>query len=328
MIQYWPQKQGIILNNAVAQLLKNTKIKLDKSIFNKTNHLLYLDIIDHYTKRHLFQIVITQLEYLLLDIIELNLKSHTIKHLKYKILKDIINKTTLEFAQNNIYLKKNKNIPFDTQIYPKHLLLNNHLLIDYLLNYLIFGASNIQDSVFMFDLKFTPQNHVKILLENFIIEITNLIAQNILDQIADTSLTLNLLNQNKLCSLHYISSRSLAMFKNNLFWQNVSITYIYQPKEIYSSKYRVWLFSDKGLIKKYIFLSRSQDINKLNKIQIFFLLFLEIQDIVIPQLENIFLITTKILIYIIVNVLGNSLLILIRTILSQIKKKRTQYIKY
>ena len=100
----------------------------------------------------------------------------------------------------------------------------------------------------------------------------------------------------------------------------VSTVYIQKPKEIYSSRYKVWLISSQGLVAKYIAITRLDDCTQLSNIQLVFILFLEIQDIIIPKIEKLLLILSKIIIYIFINFLGNSIIFCIRTILSGIYK--------
>ncbi len=130
---------------------------------------------------------------------------------------------------------------------------------------------------------------------------------------------ISFLSNYRLCNNNYISTRSIALFKNKLIWQNLIYLYINQPKIIYNSRYQVWLISSNGLITKYIYASRVDDFIKLTKTKLVFLILIEIQDLLIPKIEKLLLILSKLTLYIIINILGNSTIFVVRTISYYIK---------
>ena len=97
MITYWPHKQGIRLNNEVANLFFHTRQKIADSLLNQTNYKLYIDILDNTFRRRLLSAVLTELEILILDIVELDLSVINIKLLNYKILYDLTQKSLQNF---------------------------------------------------------------------------------------------------------------------------------------------------------------------------------------------------------------------------------------
>lgn len=317
MIKYWPSKQGMDLNSEVAHLFFSTRQKFSYNLLNRANDSLYIDLLDNAARDKLFCIVLLELEILVLDIVELDLSLKNIKILNYKILYDLIQKSLQHFLSklskvNYIILEKNRSN------YLQVILSEHQLLLEYLLVYLILGSSYIGYNVFAFDNINTPKEHVSILLENLIIQISDLVIFTIFESIKSLSGITSFINNNQLCNTSYISIRSIAFFRNNLTIQNLKHLYFYQPKAVYSSRYKVWLISYNGLVAKYISISRLDDLSKLSPLQSFFILFIEIQDIFIPYLEKFLLILSKVLLYILVNFLGNSVIFCIRVILSSI----------
>nr|YP_010952329.1 hypothetical protein Ycf55 [Gloiopeltis furcata]WMP13998.1 hypothetical protein Ycf55 [Gloiopeltis furcata] len=191
-------------------------------------------------------------------------------------------------------------------------------LLEYLLVYLIFGASEIHQNVFVFDNHRTPKEHVSVLLENFVTQFSNLIIYKLLKNFVPLTSAVYFINNNNLCNSVYISMRSIALFFNTLTVERFTYLYFNKPKQICNSRYKVSIISSSGLVAKYIYLFRSNDISCLSRFQLFVLFLIEIQDILIPQLEKFILILSKITFYVLVNFLGNSAIFCIRSILSGI----------
>nr|YP_009296275.1 hypothetical protein Sebd_123 [Sebdenia flabellata]AOM65210.1 hypothetical protein Sebd_123 [Sebdenia flabellata] len=317
MIKYWPNKKSVYLNNEVAHLFISTKQKLSLSLLNVTDTSLYIDILDTSSKQKLFFIVLGQLEILILDIIELDLSLVNIKLLNRKILYDLIQKALVNFLK--IFCSTGNSINFvDTKkyYYVQIILLEHKLLLENLLIYLLFGSNSINSKIFAFYNNKTPIKHVSILLENFIIQASNLVIFMLFENMNSLSQLAYFLMKNNICSSIYLSTRSIALFRNNLMWQNFLYLYINQPKDIYSSRYRVWLINPKGLHLKYIYTSRLDNLEELSSIKYLFIFLLEVQDVVIPQLEKILLMMATIILYIFINIIGNSIIFFIRAIMS------------
>lgn len=317
MIKYWPNKQGIDLNNEVAYLFFSTRQKFSYNLVNKANDILYIDLLDNKNRDKLFCVVLLELEILLLDITELDLSVKNIKILNYKILYDLIKKSLKHFISqmNSItYISlENKDSNYLQVILSEHKLLLENLLI-----YLVFGSSYIDYNMFVFDNINTPKQHVSILLENLIIQISDLVIFIIFDRLKSLSQISSFLKNNKLCNSSYVTIRSIACFRNNLILQNLKHLYFSQPKAVYSSRYKVWLISSSGLVSKYISIVRLDDLSNLLPIQSLFVFFIEIQDVLIPYTEKLLLILSKVTIYILINVLANSIIFCIRALVSSL----------
>lgn len=315
MVKNWPYKQGVDLNNEVAYLFFSTRQKFSYSLINRANDSLYIDLLDNRSKDKLFCVVLLELEILLLDITELNLSVKHMKILNYKILYDLIKKSLQNFIlqMNSVqYIK----LDYKESNYLQVILSEHKLLLENLLCYLVFGASSIDYDIFVFDNINTPKEHVSILLENLIIQISDLVIFTLFESLKSLSLISSFLKSNKLCNSSYVSIRSIACFRNNLILQNLKHLYFSQPKAVYSSRYKVWLISSSGLVSKYISIFRLDDLSNLSSVQSIFIFFIEIQDIVIPYIEKILLIISKVIIYILINVLANSIVFCIRALVS------------
>nr|YP_009391768.1 hypothetical protein [Acrosorium ciliolatum]ARW59912.1 hypothetical protein [Acrosorium ciliolatum] len=324
MIKYWPNKQSIDLNHAVVNLFITTKKKFIYNLSNNSNYHLYIDVLNNIHKEKLFKITLNELKKLILDIIQLNPNKKQLKKLSYQILCNITTKISKNFLYstnqaNYIYIF-NINEKYIYQTYNNLIAEKNHLLINNLLIYLIFGSSFIDEKLFIFNKLYTPHKHVQILFENFIIQISNLTVYYLFHKSLSLSQIINFIQNNQLSNYSYISTRSIILFLNNLNWQNLIYKYINQPKEIYSSRYPVWLISTEGIIIKYIYTYRLEDIQKIGNTKTFFLCCLEIKDILIPKIEKIIIIIGKYFLYILINLFGNIIILMIRVVISYLQK--------
>nr|YP_009397357.1 hypothetical protein [Dasyclonium flaccidum]ARW66543.1 hypothetical protein [Dasyclonium flaccidum] len=306
MIKYWPNKQGINLNNCVVDLFLSIENKLIYNLCNKTNTYLYIDILSNTSKNKLFYIILNEFRQLILDLIELNLDPEDLVSLKKHTTQTLISKVLTNFMltinnEKKAYLINNK--------------LKENVFTDHLLIYLIFGSSNIDKNLFLFDPMYTPYKHVQILFENFIIYISNITIYNLINNFISSEELSKVLNNKQICHKSYISYRSIIFFLNNLRWQNLLFKYIYKPKNIYNERYKILLISKNGIIGKKIYIHQVGELIKLNKLKILILFWLEIKDITIPKVEKFLVQIVKYIIYISINLFSNIIIIIIRLII-------------
>nr|YP_010985869.1 hypothetical protein RMF00_pgp150 [Grateloupia asiatica]WOL36787.1 hypothetical protein [Grateloupia asiatica] len=319
MVEYWPNKQGIQLNNEVARLFLTTKKKFSHNLVNTTHTQLYIDILDNSSRHKLFSTILTQLELLILDIIELDLSTNHIKLLNYKILCDLNQKSLNSFI--TMLELKNNSIKFIDQpeyFYSRRLLLEHRLILEHLLIYLTFGSSYVSCQSFAFNNQKTPRKHVAILLENLIIQVGNSVIFMVFESLKSLSNIIDFFIHNQLCNSIFMSTRSLALFHNNLIWQNIIYFYITQPRIIYNGRYQIWLINSSGIDTKYIHISRLNDLPKLSTPKLLSIFLIEIQDLILPKIEKFLLVLSKILLYILIHILGNSAIFIIRIITSSL----------
>nr|ARW69238.1 hypothetical protein [Polysiphonia sp.] len=314
IIQYWPNHQSIYLNNAIVELFIETEKKFLLKTQNSNPGYLYLDILNIITRTELLKSVLNEFKELILDIIELNLSCKTVKKLYKKISIIFINRVLANLLvklQHNKIRSKNIKINLDY---------NNANLIEYLLIYLIFGSSYIDRKVFLFEATNTPYHHVRILLENFIIQSANTTINILFNQLKYTIHINKFLTKYSLCNRLYSSNRSIVLFLNNLKWQRLIYAYIYETKLSYSERQKIFVISSSGIISKYIYIARKKQIKRLNQVKIIFILWLEIKDLMIPKIEKFIIQIIKYFLYCSINLISNTILILIKAIVIYLKK--------
>nr|QVQ56666.1 hypothetical protein [Erythrocystis saccata] len=311
MVKYWPTQQSIYLNNSIVDLFIETEKKLILAKYNTSNQYLYLDMLSTISRNKLFKYILNDFKKLILDLIELNLNLDKIINISDKIRHILIEKVSRKF----LYQLEYNTIQWQNK-YDK----NHNDLIQYVLIYLIFGSSSINQNTFVFPPIYTPYNHVKILLENFIIQMTNNIIKYIIDNLSYSShISFFLKNQN-ICNKLYSSNRSITLFLNNIKWQNFLQLYIYDIKCCYSERQQIWLLSSQGIITKYIQISNIEKIKTLSQLKTVFLFWLEIKDLIIPKIEKIIIQIAKYIVYSSLNLLSNIFLIIIKITIFYLSK--------
>jgi len=314
MIIYWPNQQSLKLNLAVANLFIQTYKKFSLNLNNQTIKNLPLDILKNIIKKKLFEEILIELEILILDIIELNLNPKQIKELNNQILFNLINKVMKKFI-NRLKIKEvNNRINFYSQ--HNQLFFHEHSkIIENLLVYIIFGSHTLNYKFFAFHKSKTPIYHVKCLLENSIIQISNFIIFNFLENYQSIDNISSFLITKDICNLKYKSIRDISNFRNNIISNNLINIYIYYPQNIYCNKYEIWLFSSKGLIYKYIYCNRAQDYIKLSNLQISSIIYLELQDFILPKINNCIILLGRLMIYILIEIISKSFKIFLSKII-------------
>nr|YP_009296472.1 hypothetical protein Thor_115 [Thorea hispida]AOM65407.1 hypothetical protein Thor_115 [Thorea hispida]ARX95777.1 hypothetical protein [Thorea hispida]UNJ79208.1 hypothetical protein [Thorea hispida] len=299
MRKYWPSKQGILLNTKVAYLFNKIHLKLNYSLNNQTTTILSFDIINIQAKQELFKIIILELEILILDIIDLNLTLIDIKILSSKIFIDLINKSINSFCNYVISMNYSLyNLDYNYNLFQNSILLDKHILLEELLVYLIFGDYIHNNNHNHYLYRKTPQKYIEILLDNFIIQLGHIVFYQFIFTNKSLFNLLQFLKYSKLNNDSNISVRSLTGFKNNLMLQQLIHYYFIQPQSIYNNYYMVWIFNRQGLLYKYVYMYRDQDIKNLSRMHMIIISILELQDFLYPKIYKLISLTFLTLTYI------------------------------
>lgn len=310
---YWPNKQSIHLNLEVANLFIQTYRKLSTNLDNRTNQVLPTDILDNYIKQKLLINILIELEIIILDIIELNLSKQDINKLFSKIIYNLIYRIIKKIIHSEQINYINPSYQFNCN-YNKLFFEDMKCITENLFRYLIFGSNSIDNKIFQFNTQKTPLYHVKNLFENFIIQISNAVIFNFLQNNRSVNNIYQVMIDKDLCDKNYRSIRSISKFQNNLYSYNWLNKYILFPQNVYCNQCKVWLFSSKGLIYKYIYYNRYLNYIKLSESQISSIIYLELQDYLIPKINYLTQLLGKLIIYLVLEIIRK----ITQIILSQI----------
>jgi len=313
---YWPYQQSTNLNEEVANLFIQTYYKFFINLRNKTNQQIPLDILTPKIKKELLIYTLIEIEIIILDIIELNLNVENIEKKSNQIMYSLIYKIIFKLLEKNNLNAKNSQINFTCKYNQIFFEENNHLF-NHLLTYLTFGAKYVKQEQFKFKRRKTPKYHVKILLEHFIIQMSNIVLLNILEKRDYKKNLFFLVNNDTNDKINNKSIRELSNFQNNFLSYNWIYYYIYYPQNIYCNQHKVWLFSSKGIIYKYIYANRYSDYLTLSPSLMSSIIYLELQDFIVPKINFLIILLGKLLIYISIEFINKSIKILLNQVISR-----------
>ena len=316
---YWPNKQSLHLNLKVANLFIQTYKKLSTNLDNRTNQVLPTDILDNYIKQKILINILIELEIIILDIVELNLSKRDIRKLFSKIIYNLIYKIIKKIIYSEQIKYTTPPYQFNCS-YNKLFFEDTQYLTENLFIYLIFGSNYIEDKIFQFETRETPFYHVKNLFENFIIQVSNAIIFNFLQNNRSVNNIYKVLIHKDLCDKHYRSIRNISKFQNNLYSYNWLNKYIFFPQNVYCNQCKVWLFSSKGLIYKYIYSNRYLNYIKLSESQISSIIYLELQDYLIPKINYLIQLLGKLILYLVLDIIRKITQIVISQIIIRLNK--------
>ena len=318
---YWPISPGDTLNEAVAYLFCQIHNKIAFNLTNKSKFTLALDILLPNIKKELLSIVVQEFEELLLDILESNLGIANIHTLKFKILYDVIYKSSHRFLLDKLNIHSDDDMTINEKdIYIKILLQEDIVILENLIICLLFGSSQIERNTFNKKLHNVQYVYIEIFLQNLIIRISDIIVHLIFNTEFTSDKVRIIMQKQEIYNKQYLSIRGFEELKNNLFYQNLIYFYIDQPKAIYSNRYITRIFSPYGIISKTVYMNRTDELKHLSYIQLFVTGFVELQDFLIPKIKYVIFITGKIIIYISISFLDNIAQFFFRIIIRSFKK--------
>lgn len=313
VVKYWPNQQGVELNHQISYLFKKVYVKFNSDLHNTTCDLLSIDILNLHFKKELFKIILLELEIVVLDIIEVDMSMQDLRVLNQKILLDLISKSLRSFS---LLINHPYDIDYAVDInmsyFAKRFFSEHSLLLHDLLMYLIFGYANDSHKIYLLDHAKVPIKHIEILLDNFVIQVSDIVFYELINSQQSLSFLFKLLKQNNICTSAYISARSIATFRNNLIWYNLVVYYIKHPIIIYNNRYKVWVFTTKGLYSNYVYADRENNLKSLSNLQIFVLVILELHDFIYPKLKNLLLSICIFLIHFLRYMINNSINLLFK----------------
>lgn len=290
MNNYWPSCQGSTLNQEVAELLVRTSIKINRNLTNCSQEVLILDVFRTEVKRNLLKIILAELEKILLEIYNSNLNLNDITTLTENILVDLFHRCIKRFC--SLYQLDYVRICQDMNDL-NYLIYDYKMLLQILIIQLLFGSSQSVNKTFNLFTSNVPIKQVEVFLENYLIQLSNIIAHILVQNFE----TVHETNASYLCNVKFLSDRKLEKLKNNLIWNTLIKNYVERPRAIYESRYKVWGFYQEGLNCQYIYACRSNELYTLSSMQILMTFLLEVQDFLVPKIKNTVFLIGQIIIY-------------------------------
>ena len=303
-------------------LLQTTLGKIQFAIFNDTNYVLEIDILNPEKKRELlylvikeFQEILTQLEFVHLSLDQLpERRSLLLRELWQTCLTRWISKYV---ALSEFPASASSIVEFVMQEAPvvEAMRFNKLPEITPLLAYLLYQEPLKIDQVSYRPESPEAQARAEMLLHNLIITVANAVMQVILNQFGEQETV-----KNSLYADEYRSSREIARFRNELSWQYRQTYYFQEPKTIFESRQEFLVFRGNRIQTVSVYAPRKDELEQLQGVRLAVTIVLELRDAIAPRFRAVFGVVGQAVVYLLTQVIGRGIGLIGRGILQGIGK--------
>ena len=302
-------------------ILKTTEIfnrltnKLNFSLKNRSDSILGLDILRDSIKRDLLLLTSLFLEKKIISLVQSDSTFFDVQELRQTFL-------TLVCQISETFLAKNygRTIKIRSKILNK-CLYNKVTKEDIQILFQIPVCSLVNPECSLFRATFSPVYNfatdffLESLFENLVIEISNCVLFMIVSEFSD----IYNVRQN-LYKANFLSVRNLERFKNNFVWQTTIKSIIRRPKNIYDSRYRLWIIRASGIYCKVVYANRSKELSKLRKVPLATVTFVEFLDFLSSRFDEFFYMLGNGLRFTLTSVIGQVIGLVWRGIIEGLKR--------
>jgi ActR/RegA family two-component response regulator len=300
----------------VSAVFESTLTAIRSPLINKTNTTFEIDVLHASRKRELLYLIldeirktVDEMRYLQISISELASRLNLIisliwteateKFLEiYASTSAVIDKTRLkeiileerETIQTEILNK----IPFTLDLF-SYLVYENSLKIDG-----VEYRANAPETI----------ERAEILLHNLLHNIANAVTVVILNNFSEYERV-----KQQLYRPEFLSARELAKIRNELSWKYRRQQYWQEPKAIFESQYQLFHYSGEEIQSLAIYSPRQEELNSLTGIPWLVSIALELRDSLSPRLRAFFRVIGKGVVYILIQVIGRGIGLVIRGVL-------------
>lgn len=299
-----------------AGLLESTLGKLEFSLQNLTDTPLEIDIFREGIKRELLKLILQKIKDILnelrfsqVDRTQLvNLQLVIVRDLWQAVITDFFGKySTLQVGDVSGKGSTQHNVEFvnillqDAPVV-QAAILNKIPLVVHLFSYLLFETPLVINNVSYPANSLEARERAELIFQNLIIQVANGVAQPLINKFADVeSIKQNFYDR------RLISTREIEQFRNNLSWKYRLNNYINEPKEIFESRYKLFVLASRGIAQISIYASRKQELIELSGVQLLVTLGLETRDAIAPRLRAAVAFLGSGVVYILTQVIGRAI---------------------
>lgn len=294
--------------NRVSQtLFDRIAAKLQSGLENLTPTPLEIDILRHEKKQELFYLILRQFEGLL-D--ELRFSSVTNDQLAAKdtILLDLWASITTDFfGRYHTLSTADRHVEIIPRLLQDADIVRSEILdripqsIE-LIGYLLFKTPLTIDNITYPAGSDIAEDRACVLLENLIIHMANAVMQPLLNNFGNLeSMKVSFYDR------RLLSSREIERFRNDLSWRYRLDRNVNDPRAIFESKYRLFVFTTYGIKRKSIYAPRPEELARLNGIPLVVTLSLELRDAVSPRLASATTFLGNVIVYFLTEIIGRGI---------------------
>lgn len=280
--------------------------KIQLGVRNQTQLTLELDILQPDKRQELLYLTVRQLQEVLE---ELRFLKVTREELSLRIdlfLGEVWQKTTIEFI-SKYYPPDGNSVSIVDLVRQNSLAIADRQLqriplVFELLDYLLYDGAIAIDNVQYRHESPEAKARAADLLDNLTIYIARGTMQFLLNQFAEEEeIKYTLYDRN------FISSREIARLRNELSWQFRQDRYFLEPKAIFESRYRLFIFEGSQIQIKSISAPRLQDLEALQGLPFIVTLALETRDALAPRIRAIVAFLGRGVVYVLTQVIGKAI---------------------
>ena len=290
------------LQEKTASLFVRVYQRLNAPLDNRTKALLGTDLLRYEVKQYLFKRVTLSTEEAFLDLIKIGQTSVSSSESKVIFLK-IISISTEIFLTRYYGIKIKIDDTMVLRIPAVQAICNDSdMLLSVLFSSLLNPKAPIFRSTFLPIYKSVNISLQDALFDNLIIAMTN----GIMAVIINEFLLVSDIRQN-LYKSNFLSVRNIEQFKNKLAWQSQVQRYIARPKNLYNSEYEIFVIRADGIYSRSIYANRIDELLTLNNFSLFFINYIELQDIVVAKSNSAILLIGKSTHYFFTSIIGRDI---------------------
>lgn len=289
-------------------LLDDTLAKIQSGVENRTNCPLEIEILQLAKQRELLYIVLKQIEETLEELRFLQITPEQLPQRRTLILQDLWQSSTVRFFSKYyapvLAAPEYQIVDLLVQALPtiEVAILDRIPLVSELFAYLLFEKPLVVESV-----PYRPQSpearaRAEAILHNLAIRIANAVMQLLLNQFAGAEAI-----KSRIYRKRFLSTREVARFRNELSWRYRQEYYFEEPKAIFESRHRLFIFQDSQIRRISIYAPRQQELEQLRGVRWSVTILLEARDAIAPRLRTVISWLGSAAVYVLTRVLGRAI---------------------
>lgn len=288
-----------------SQIFQRVFANIGTEFVNRTGIPLEIDILQGQKQQELLYLI---LNLVIKSVEELNITENLTTKID-RILRSIWEKATVDFFFDNL----NRTVSAAEEEELRQLLRQEVVTIEENIFERIYLAEDlftylVQEQPLVIDnVTYRPESpesmaRAEILLQNLLLQIANSVMQVILNNFYD----LEIFKYN-LYQAEIRTSREIARFRNSLSWRYRQEKYWENPKNIFTSRYRLFVWQRNSIQVSFIYAPRTEELEQLRGLPWFTTIALETRDAVAPLLRSILASVGNAVIYFLTQVIGRGI---------------------
>ncbi|UJS05421.1 DUF3685 domain-containing protein [Cylindrospermopsis raciborskii] len=290
--------------------------KLHSHLSNIGEVPLEIDILREEKKKELLYLILQKLSQRLDKLRDCQFEISQLSNLKKEILYDLWEGVVREFygqiPQVNVGKSTIETVGFllDNARGVETEILDKIPLVEELLSYLIWQTDLYVDNRLYSPGSESANYQILMILENLLIQIANGVLQPLINLLADVETV-----KQHFYDRHFISTREIERFRNNLSWKYWLTRHFGEPQAIFESRYELFVIAPRGITKTSIYSPRNQQLANLSGIPLVVTLALEFRDAIAPRLQSLLSFVGNVIVFVLTKIVGRGLGLIARGVL-------------